>query len=303
MKKFNSDLFFNVINIVFMVIIIFVMVYPIYFVIIASVSDPYATAKGEITFFIKDFSLDAYRNVFSNEQIWIGYRNTVFYTVLGTLFNLILTLPTAYGLSKKGLPGRSGLSWFFLLTMYFNGGLIPTYLLVKSLDLLNKPYTIIMLGGISVYNMIVARIFFQTTIPEQIYESARIDGASEFMQFFKIALPLSSAIIAVMALFYGVARWNDYYTALIYISKNQFMPLQMVLRSILIQNQTALSSIDAASLNEMADEFLAQKARQAYIAEAMKYSLIFIASAPLLAVYPFIQKYFVKGVMIGSLKG
>lgn len=287
-----------------MILIIVIMLYPIYFTIIASLSDPYAVANGQVTFWIKDFSLDAYKNVLANNSIWKGYRNTIFYTIFGTAFNLLLTIPTAYVLSKKSLPGRSAISWYFLFTMYFGGGLIPSYLLVRNLGLLNKPYTIPILGGISIYNMIVTRIFYQSTIPDELYQAARIDGASEFCQFFKIALPLSTPIIAVMTLYYGVGRWNDYYTALIYISKSDYFPLQMVLRSILIQNQNALNTLlDNASSKTIDEEYVALLTRQAHMAEAMKYSLIFIASAPMLIAYPFVQKYFVKGVMIGSLKG
>jgi putative aldouronate transport system permease protein len=303
MKTTISDKIFNIINTALMIIIILLMLYPVYFTIVASVSDPYSVAKGEINFFVKGFSIEAYKNVFSNHKIWTGYRNTILYSGLGTIMSLGLTIPAAYALSKKKLPGRAGISIYFLFTMYFSGGLIPTYILVDSLNMVNKPITLIVLGGISVYNLIVTRVFYQTSIPDAVYESACIDGASEFRQFVSIALPLSSAIIAVMTLFYGVARWNDYYTALIYIYNADYMPLQMVLRSILIQNQTALSSIDTTTLGEISDEFLAEKARQAYIAEAMKYALIFIASAPLLIAYPFVQKYFVKGIMMGSIKG
>ena len=244
------------------------------------------------------FTLEAYRNVFENRKIWVGYRNTVFYTLFGTLLNLGLTLPTAYVLSKKQLMGRTFFSWYFLIPMYFGGGLIPTYLLVKSLRLINTPVVIVIMGGLSIYNMIVTRTYFTNSIPEELYESARIDGANEFVGFFRIALPLAAPIIAVMTLYYGVARWNDYYTALIYVSKARYQPLQLVLRSILIMNESAL--VDAGNLSSEEMELMA---RRAYMAEAMKYSIIFIASAPLLAAYPFVQKYFVRGIMIGSLKG
>ncbi len=303
MKKTISDIIFDSINFIFIAIIIIAMIYPLYFVIIASLSDPYAVATGKVTFWIKGISFDAYKYTFKHKEIWTGYMNTIFYTLAGTGLNLLLTIPTAYSLSKKKLPGRSLISWYFLFTMYFGGGLIPTYLLVRDLNLLNKPYTIPLLGGISIYNTIVTRIFYQTTIPDELYEAAYIDGASDFRQFIQIALPLSAPIIAVMTLYYGVGRWNDYYTALIYISKSDYYPLQMVLRSILIQNKSTLDAIDTVSTQFVDDEYVAKVARQAYMAEAMKYSLIIIASAPLLVAYPFVQKHFVKGVMIGSLKG
>ena len=298
MRKSRSDKIFDVFNVVFMALIIFIMLYPIYFTVIASFSDPYEVAKGNITFLPKKITFDAYINVFRNSDIWIGYRNTTIYTILGTCLNLFLTIPAAYGLSKKKLPGKTFISWYFLFTMYFSGGLIPTYLLVRNLGLYNQPFTLIVLQGLNVFNLIVTRIFFATTIPEPLYEAARIDGSSELRSFFTIALPLAAPIIAVMALFYGVTRWNDYMTALIYLSDKEFFPLQLILRGILIQNQNALATID-----QMDASTVKAAVNIAYMAEAMKYSLIFIASAPLLAVYPFVQKYFVKGVMIGSLKG
>ena len=182
--------------------------------------------------------------------------------------------------------------------MYFSGGLIPTYLLVRDLHLLNTAYTIVVLGGLSIYNMVVTRTYFSNSIPGELYESAKIDGATEFTNFFQIALPLAAPILAVMALYYGVARWNDYYTAMIYLSSSDRQPLQMVLRDILLQNQNALVAAE-----NLSDEAMELMARRAYMAEAMKYAVIFIASAPLLCAYPFVQKYFVKGMMIGSLKG
>lgn len=302
MKKTKTDILFDTINITLLLVMILIMVYPLYFTIIASFSDPYSVASGRVTVWIKKLTFDSYINVFKNSDIWLGYWNSLVYTFLGTLFNLALTLPAAYVLSKKYLPYRTLFSWYFLFTMYFSGGLIPTYLIVKNLGLLNKPYTLIILGGISIYNMIVTRIYFQTSIPNELYESATIDGASHFRQFFSIALPLASPIIAVITLYYGVGRWNDYYSALIYLSKNALMPLQMVLRSILMQN-AALTALSAEEMARMTQEQLSEAARQAYAAEGMKYSLIFIASAPLLIAYPFVQKYFVKGIIIGSLKG
>jgi len=303
MKRSKADVVFDAINIFFMVMIVVIMIYPLYFSVIASISDPTAVARGMVIFYPRGVTTEAYRNVFANDLIWVGYKNSLIYTVFGTLLNLTLTLPTAYALSKRFLPGRSVLSWYFLFTMYFGGGLIPTYLLVDKLGLINKPYTLIFLGGVSIFNIIVSRIFFQSTVPEELFESAQMDGASNFRQFFQIALPLATPIIAVMALFYGASRWNDYVTALIYLSKTQYMPLQMVLRSVLIQNQMLITIISSSGARELSDEAITEMARKAHMAQAMKYALIFIASAPLLCAYPFVQKYFVKGVMIGSLKG
>ena len=214
-------------------------------------------------------------------------------------FLLLLTIPAAYVLSKKDLPGRGILTTYCLITMYFGGGLIPTYLIVKNIGLLNRAITLVVLGSASIYNLIVTRSFFQSTLPDALFESALIDGASEFRMFISIALPLSGSIIAVMALYFGVARWNEFFNALIYVSSTQFQPLQLVLRTLLLQSQQAV--LDAALTND--SEMLADAARLALMAEAMKYAIIFIASAPLLIAYPFVQKHFVKGVMIGALKG
>lgn len=302
-KRTRSDVIFDALNIAFMVLVITVMLYPIYFTIIASISDPYAVVNGDVTLFPKGLTIEPYKNVFKDERIWIGYRNNLINTTLGTLWNLILTLPAAYVMSKKKLLGRSFFSVYFLIPMYFGGGLIPTYFVVRDLNLINTPYTLILLGGLSVYNMIVTRVYFQTSIPDDVYESASIDGASHLRAFFQIALPLAKPIIAVMALFYAVGRWNDYFTALIYISDVKLQPLQTVLRGILLLNQTALNNLDSNSLLLDDVEYIKELARRTYMAEGMKYAVIFIASAPLLIAYPFVQKYFVKGVMIGSLKG
>ena len=297
-RQTKADVVFDVFNTVFMVLLMFVILYPLYFTVIASFSDPYA-----VVFWPINPTLEPYENVFKENRIWIGYRNNLINVPLGTLWNLILTLPTAYVLSKKKLHGRGLFATYFLIPMYFGGGLIPTYMQIKGMGLINTPYTLIILGGLSIYNMIVSRVLFQTSIPEDIYESATIDGASDFRQFFQMALPLAKPIIAVMALFYAVGRWNDYFTALIYISDNNLQPLQIILRGILLLNQTALANLNTQNLGQDDIEYMLTLARQVYMAEGMKYSLIFISSAPLLIAYPFVQKYFVKGIMIGSLKG
>ena len=298
MKRSKGDLFFYTINFSILCLWLIIVLYPLYFTIIASISEPVNVARGSLAFFPKGLNFNAYKNVFKNDIIWVGYGNTIFYTLGGTLFNILLTIPCAYGLSKKGLPGRKTLLWIFLFTNYFQGGLIPSYLVVKGLGLPNTPWVMIILGGISVYNLIVTRTYFQNSIPEELYESARIDGYSEILIFLKIALPLSAPIVAVMALFYGVAHWNSFFTALIYINNEKLYPLQLVLRNILILNQQL--NLD---LNTLSTEEIESLAQRAYMAETMKYSLVFIASFPVLCAYPFVQKYFVKGVMIGSVKG
>lgn len=296
----KGDRIFGYVNTALLCIIILIIAYPLYFTLIASVSDPYEVVRGSVYLLPKGITLEPYQNVFHDTRIWTGYKNSLIYTSVGTLFNLVLTIPTAYVLSKRTIPGRGLLATFFLIPMYFSGGLIPTYLQVKSLGLLNTPAVLILMGGISIYNMIITRVFYERSIPGELYESARIDGADNLNIFFRIAIPLSAPIIAVMALYYAVGRWNSYFDALIYISNDDYQPLQMVLRSILLLNQQMLASIDT---NSMTAEEIADAARLAYMAEGMKYALIFIASAPMLIAYPFVQKYFVKGVMIGALKG
>lgn len=298
--KSIQDRLIDIFIIALMLIILITTLYPLWFTTIVSVSDPILVGSGRVTLYPKGFTLEAYRNVFKNKIIWTGYSNTIFYTVLGTVFNLFLTIPAAYVLSKKKLRGRNFLSWYFLFTMYFSGGLIPTYLLIKNLYLINTRWVLIVTGGISIYNMIVTRIFFQTTIPEELYESAIMDGASNFRMFFQIAIPLAKPIIAVMTLFYAVSRWNSYFTALIYTTEPSLAPLQLVLRRILILNESMLEEITEGTLT---GEEMERAIRKVFIAETMKYALIFIASAPLLVAYPFVQKHFVKGIMIGSLKG
>ena len=294
----KGDRLFNGVVAAILVLVLFIAAYPLYFTVIASLSDPYSVVKGKVFLWPVGFSLDSYRNVLKESSIWTGYLNSIKYTVFGTLFNLALTIPTAYVMSKKRMLGYRIFSTVFLICMYFGGGLIPTYLQIKSIGLLNKRYTMIFLGGFSIYNMIITRVYFESSIPNELYESAYMDGADEFTCFFRIGLPLSKAIVSVIALYYSVAHWNGYFSALIYLSKAQYYPLQLVLRNILLLNQGALSMI-----GDLTEEEIAFASEAAYRTETMKYALIFISSAPLLAAYPFVQKYFVKGVMVGSLKG
>lgn len=291
---------FGFINTLIMMILLFLFVYPLYYTIIASFSDAEAVVTGKVSLLPVGFSLEAYQAVLANRQVWIGYRNTIFYTVFGTLFNLFLTIPLGYALSKKHLFCRKFFTWFFMFTMYFSGGMIPTYLLYKNLDLINNPLIMIISGGLSVYNTIVTRTYFQNSIPESLFEAARIDGCSEIKSFAKIALPLAKSIIAVMVLYYAVGHWNSYFNAMMYLSDTDYQPLGLVLRRILILNQSAFDS--AISEGVVSAEMLKNAILREYLAEVMKYALVFIASAPMLIIYPFIQKYFVKGVMIGAVK-
>lgn len=300
MMRVSGDRVYNAVNTTLLTLFSLIMLYPLFFILIASISEPYDVAKGLVTFWPKGFTLEAYENIFTqNEMVWVGYFNTVIYTVGGTLYNLLLTIPAAYVLTKKKLPGRKILIWYFFLTMYFSGGMIPTFLQYKALDLINRRWALILGAGVSCYNLIIARQFIDMNIPDTLYEAAYIDGSSELRTFFVIVLPLSGAIIAIMALFYAVVHWNSYYSAMLYITKKQYFPLQLVLRSILINNEIALQYASEV----MSEEELQYMVRLSYMAASMKYALIFIASAPLLIAYPFVQKHFVKGILLGSIKG
>lgn len=297
-SKLKKASAFDIINACIVVFITFIIMYPLYFCIIASFSDPIQVSQGNTLLWIKNFTIEAYKMIIEEEQLWIGYRNTIIYTFLGTLYNLVLTIPAAYVMSKKYLPFRSIISWYFFLTMYISGGMIPTYLLMKNLNLVNSPFALILGAGVSCYNMIVTRQYFSSSIHPDIYEAAYIDGASEWKCFTAIAMPLAKAIIAVMTLYYGVWHWNSYYNALLYIYKKEYQPLQLVLRNILISNQMSLSNLEG-----MAGEDLEYLIYRNNMAQGMKYSIVIISSLPLIIIYPFLQKYFAKGVMIGSVKG
>lgn len=298
MKK-NKLSSFDIGIYIIMIFILFITIYPLYFTIIASFSDANSVASGNVVWKPVNFTLDAYKHVFTYKDIWRGYGNSIFYTVLGTLFNLFLTIPAAYGLSKKYLPGRGFIMTLFLITMYFGGGMVPRYLLMRDMHLLNTRMTLIIMSGLSVYYLIVTRVYFSSSISNTLYEAAEIDGAGEFRRFFQIGLPLSKPILAVMTLYFAVWRWNDYYNAMIYTSDKALEPLQSVLRRVLILNQNALNE---DMMQNLSAEALAAKLERANLAYVMKYAVVFIASAPLLVAYPFVQKHFVKGVMIGALK-
>lgn len=297
-KKLKSAGAFDVANVILVLAITLITIYPLYFCVIASFSNPKEVALGNTVLWVKGFTLESYQYVMREKQLWIGYRNSILYMFFGTLYNLVLTIPAAYVLTKKYLPFRNVLSWFFFITMYFSGGMIPTYLLMKDLGLIDNPLALVIGAGVSCYNLIVTRQYFSSSIPQDIYEAAYIDGSSEWKCFTRIALPLAKPIIAVMALYYGVSHWNSYYNALLYIRDKAFYPLQLVLRGILISNELAVSSMENADA-----ETIAYLVHRAEIAQGMKYAIVFIASAPLLILYPFLQKYFTKGIMVGSVKG
>ena len=283
----------------FVTLITLIILYPLYFCVIASFSDPNAVALGDTILWCRGFTLEAYKLVFRETQIWVGYRNSFLYMVAGTAYNICLTIPAAYVCSKKYLPGRKFILWFFFLTMYIGGGLIPTYLWKRQLGLVNNPLVMIVGAGVSGYYMIVVRQYFLTSIPVSLYEAAEIDGASEFVRFIRIALPLAKPIIAVITLYYAFAIWNSYYTALIYLKKQSQWPLQLVLRQILIANENALSNAGDTIHDDTYTEYLVYRL---YQVRGMKYAIILIASIPMLVMYPFVSRYFMQGVMIGSVK-
>jgi putative aldouronate transport system permease protein len=245
----------------------------------------------------RDITFEGFRRVFENKEIWIGYRNTIFYTLFGTFINLAFTLPCAYALSRNDLKGRGIIMGIMVFTMFFEGGLIPTYLLVKNLHMTNTIWALLIPNALAVWNVIVTTTFFRVTIPKGLEEAAEIDGASTFRIFFQIVLPLSAPIIAVMGLFYGVSHWNQYFNALIYLSDENLFPLQLILRKILIMQEVAAQTVNLQGTD------VAAIGEQAKIASIIKYAVMIVSAAPLLIVYPFLQRFFLKGVLIGSIKG
>ena len=270
-----------------------VILYALWFVVIASVSDPNRVASGEVLFLPKGITLEGFKYIFRDKRIWTGYRNTILYTTVGTMIGLFITIPAGYALSKKDMVGKGIIMKLLVFTKYFSGGLIPTYLVVKRLQLVNTPYVLMIMGSFSVFNLILCRTFFINTLPQELQEAAEIDGCTIFQYFIKIVLPLSKAIIAIMALYYAVGHWNSFFNGLIYVTDIKLYPLQVILRDILISGQ----SVDPSSMDPDALEMMKQ------IARTIKYGVMIVSSLPVLIMYPFVQKYFVKGVMIGSVKG
>lgn len=294
----KSDRLFDIINYGCLTVIFVIVLYPLLFTVVVSVSDPVLASTGQIWLVPRGLHWEAYRNVFHSPEIWTGYYNTFIYTVGGTALNLVVTLTCAFALSRKRLVGKNAIMGIFVFTMFFHGGLIPSYMLVKDLGMIDTRWALILPGAISVLYMIITRTFFQSTIPEEMYEAAKMDGSSDIGMLRRIALPLSAPIVAVMGLFYGVWHWNQFFNALIYLNDRDLYPLQLVLRNILLLNQQLHMDVSSMTSEEM--EYIAKRAM---MAESMKYALVFIASFPVLAAYPFVQRYFVQGTMIGSLKG
>jgi putative aldouronate transport system permease protein len=288
-----SDWVIDIAIAVILVLVVFIVIYPIWFIIIASFSDQSAVSAGQVRVIPHGFNVYGYKTMLTDSRIWSGYKNTIIYSILGTLLNLAVTMPAAFALSRKEFKPRRILMLIFTITMFFSGGMIPSYLLMKQLGLLNSMWVFILPGAVSVWNLIIARSFFETSIPEDLHDAAQIDGLSYFGYFFKVVLPLSAAILAVIGLYYFVGHWNDYFTGLIYVNDQSKLPLQNVLQQILLANQTQQMGHDSALIGLEAQRF----------ADQIKYGVIIVATLPLLIIYPFLQKYFEKGVMVGAVKG
>lgn len=293
-EKLSYDKVFDIVNCVFLLILVIIVAYPLYYVLIASISDPYEVYAGKTFVLPSKVTFEGYARVFKEQSIAKGYLNSIYYTVLGTVVSVALIITTGYCMSKKTLPFKKAIMIFYVITMYFGGGLIPTYLVVSKTGLLNSVWALILPGGVAVYNVIIARTYFESSIPEELYEAAGIDGCSNMGTFFKIALPLCKPILAVMVIFTMVGYWNDWFTALIYMNDKGKYPLQLALRQILIQSQatsTMLGNMDGGY------------AEQNKITELIKFASIVVGAVPMLVAYPFVQKYFEKGFMAGAVKG
>lgn len=284
----------DIILVILCSIILLLVAYPLYYVLIASVSNPYDVYAGKTFLLPSGFTLEGYQSVFADPSILTGLFNSFQYTIIGTVFSVVVLYLAAYPLSVKDLPGRKWISIFFIITMYFSGGMVPTYLVVKETGLINNMWALFLPGGVAVGNMIIVRNFFENSIPKEMIEAANIDGASKWTTFIKIVVPLSRSIMAVMVVFSMVAYWNDWFTAMIYLPSPKKAPLPLVLRNILIKSSASASQASTisggfAELNKMT--------------EMIKFSSIIIAALPMLIIYPFVQKYFEKGFMAGAVKG
>ena len=286
-----SDKTSDIVLVALTAVIMLIIAYPVYYIVIASVSDPYEVYAGKTFLLPSKFTLEGYASVFKNSDLLGGFLNSVKYTVIGTLYSVIVVYLTAYPLSKRNLPGRSAISIFFIITMYFGGGLIPTYLVVRDTGLLNNMWALFLPGGVAMGNVIIVRNFFENNIPKDMIEAAEIDGADHFTTFLRVVVPLSRSIMAVVVVFSMVAYWNDWFTALIYLNK-EMAPFPLVLRGILITSEAMTSMTSGMSYAE-----------SNRIAELVKFASMIVAAAPMLIIYPFVQKYFEQGFMSGAVKG
>lgn len=292
-KESGSELVFTMVNTTILLLISLVILYPLVHVVSASLSSGEAIISGQVTLWPVGFNLEAYQKVIEYRAIRVGYMNSLFYAVVGTLVNVTMTMIAAYPLSRRDLPGKNVILSLFLFSMMFNGGIIPNFLLVQQVGLYNSRWALIIPQALSVWNLLIAIAFFRTSIPPELYEAAQLDGADDFRYFARIAVPLSTPVMAVLALFYAVAHWNQFFDALLYLAKEDLYPLQLVLRQILVQNQLDQSLVgdiqEAAKIQELQT--------------LIKYAVIVVASVPVMILYPFVQKYFVKGITLGAVKG
>lgn len=291
-KSFSQDKVMSIVFYVIAILMILMVIYPLWFVIIASFSNPADVATGKVWFWPKNIDFRGYKLLFEQNQIWRSYLNTIVYTVVGTFVALIVNITAGYAMSRKDLPGRKVINLFYIVPMFVSGGLIPTYLTIKQFGLLDNWLVMVLPFAVSTYNIIVARTFFESTLPESLWEAAQLDGCSNFRYFFQFVIPLSKTVIAVVELWTAVGLWNSWFNALIYLQNEDLMPLQLVLRRILIANESLLGAATGT---------MAQELRQ--LSDMMKYGSIVVSTLPIMMLYPFLQKYCNQGVMIGAVKG
>lgn len=293
MKKSLSDKIFDVINLLIMLLMLVIFLWPLWFVVIASISDPNLVNMGQVLIFPKGINFDGYVRILEYKELWVGYGNSIFYTVVGTAISLLLSIFLAYPLSDRDFKPRKYIMLFVMITMYFSGGLIPTYLLLNNLEIVNTRWAMIIPGLISVYNCLIIRSYFMNSIPGELKEAATLDGANPAQYLFRVVLPLSKSVFAVVGLYYAVGYWNNYTKGLYYIYDRDLMPLQNILRDLLMSTKML---VDVTMDPEVAQMMFEQ-------AQSMKYGVIIVAALPMMLLYPFIQKHFVKGVMVGAVKG
>lgn len=289
----NGDRVLDTVFTIILAIYLLILIYPLVFVLSSSFSSGDAVSNGQVLLWPVNFSLEGYKLVFENKEIWRAYGNTIFYTVAGTMLSLFLTILAAYPMSRRNFQGKGFFGILFMIPMFFSGGLIPTYILATNLKIVGTRWPMILMNALNIYNMIIMRTFFQNTVPEDLYEAAKLDGSSDIQYLLRILLPLSKPVISVICMYYAVAIWNNYFTGMIYVRTQEFMPLQNILRQILNSVKIDLSTVQDPQMI----------AQNQYLANVMKYALVVVSTVPILTVYPFIQKYFTKGVMIGSVKG
>ena len=290
LRDSRGDKIFRFFSGLFLILLAAIVLYPVYFIVIASFSDPDAVLAGKVVLWPVDINLDGYIKIIERTDVWLGYRNTIIYTVLTVVLSLLVTIPAGWALSRKNMPGKKFLMMYFTIPMFFGGGLIPFYNVMSNLGLINTIWAIVLPSILSVWNLFMTKTFFESSVPNGLIEAAKIDGAGHFRTFISVVLPLAKAILAVMALYYAVGQWNSYFNAMIFLQDETLYPLQLVLKEILIASESTVGG---------SGETILQQYR---LANQLKYVSVIVSSLPVLMLYPFVQKYFAQGVMIGSLK-